>query len=155
MKGFTKNPDRVGTEGKGPSFFIAGIIQGSLPANKIHPQAYRQEIKACLKAKYPQGVIIDPLETHPDSVNYGPAKGKRTFFEHIELASRVDVLVCYLPEASMGTALEMYEARKKCEVVVSITPLSSNWAIRYLSDRVLADIGAFVRFVNRGGITRL
>lgn len=139
----------------GLKFFIAGIIQGSLPAKKIHSQEYRQKIKACLKAKYPEGVIIDPLETHPDSVNYGPVKGKRTFFQHIDIASRVDVLVCYLPEASMGTALEMHEARKKGKAVLSISPLASNWVIRYLSDRVLPDIGAFTRFVKGGGITRL
>ncbi|MEE8449041.1 MAG: hypothetical protein V3S39_05355 [Thermodesulfobacteriota bacterium] len=138
-----------------PSFFVAGIVQGSIAGKEIHSQAYREKIRSILRAQFPNSQLIDPLELHPNSVAYGPTKARRVFLEHIEVASQVDILICYLPEASMGTGMEMYEAHKRGRLVVTITPLSSNWAIRTLSDRVLPDLDAFARFVHSGGLGRL
>lgn len=137
------------------SFFIAGIIQGSIPERRIHPQDYRLGIKQILRSRYPECRIIDPLELHPRSLAYGPAKAQKVFFEHIELASQVDVLVCYLPEASMGTAIEMYQAWLKGTIVLTITPMISNWVVRFFSDRIFPEMASFARFIDRGGLGRL
>lgn len=138
-----------------PSFFIAGIVQGSLVSQGIHSQAYREKIGAILRTEFPNSRIIDPLNLHPDSVNYSPAKARWAFFEFIEVASQADIVICYLPQASMGTGLEMYRAHKRERLVVAITPLSSNWVVRFLSDRVLPDLDQFARFVHSGGLKRL
>ncbi len=96
-----------------PSFFVAGIIQGSLSCKGIHSQAYRERIRAILRARFPNSRITDPLELRPDSVNYRPAKAGRVFIEHIKIVSGVAILVCYLQVSNIDNGAEaMYEPHK-------------------------------------------
>ena len=48
--------------------------------------------------------------------------------------------MAYLPSASMGTALEMYEAAQAGATVLTITPLAANWVVRAYSDEIFADL---------------
>ena len=59
------------------------------------------------------------------------------------MCGKVDVVVAYVPQASMGTAIEMWEAHRNNRIVITISPLSHNWAIRFLSNIVYADMEAF------------
>ncbi|MDR0362280.1 MAG: hypothetical protein LBJ46_06315 [Planctomycetota bacterium] len=132
-------------------FFIAGIIQGSLPAS-VHPQDYRREIKNLLLASFPGCEAFEPVERYPDSLAYDDETAKAAFFDLMDNAGKHDVLIAFLPEASMGTAIELWSAYNAGALVISVTHLERNWAIRYLSDLILPDIRSFERFVAGGGL---
>jgi len=137
-------------------FFIAGIMQGSLAEAAIHDQSYRVVIGAAIKARFVEAEIIDPMELHPDgSLNYGPEEAKRTLLEMADEAARADVLIAYLPEASMGTAVEMWEAHRAGKPILTISPLAENWVIRFLSTRVFLSLEAFESFVAEGELEKL
>lgn len=137
-------------------FFIAGIMQGSLAEAGIHDQSYRAAIGAAIKARFTEAEIIDPIELHPDAgLNYGPEEAKRTLLEMVAEAAQADVLIAYLPEASMGTAVEMWEAHRAGKPVLTISPLSENWVVRFLSTRVFPSLAAFESFVAEGELEKL
>ena len=70
-------------------------------------------------------------------------------------AARADVLIAYLPEASMGTAVEMWEAHRAGKPVLTISPLAENWVVRFLSTRVFPSLVAFESFVAEGELEKL
>lgn len=132
--------------------FIAGIMQGSRNDTEIEEQNYRCEIAQIIRRYVPEAEVLDPLELHPDSVTYDPEQAKCTLLELAALAGRVDVLVAYVPSASMGTAIEMWHAYQGGARVYVISPMVDNWVVRSLSERVFPDMAAFVEFVAGGGL---
>ena len=137
-------------------FFIAGIMQGSLADVGIHDQSYRVAIGEAIRARFAEAEIIDPIELHPEGgLNYGPEEAKRTLLELAEEAARADVLIAYLPEASMGTAVEMWQAYRAGKPILTISPLAENWVVRFLSTRVFPSLGAFESFVAEGELEKL
>jgi hypothetical protein len=132
--------------------FISGIMQGSRMDGKIDSQGYRHEIARILRRHVPEVDVLDPFELHPDSVTYGLEQAKQTLMELIALASRADVLVAYVPSASMGTAIEMWSAYQDSVPVYTICPLADNWVVQSLSKRVFPDIATFAAFVAGGGL---
>lgn len=132
--------------------FIAGIMQGSRADRGICEQDYRQTITAAILARYPQVEIVDPFALHPGSVDYDPADGRRTFFSMAARAAEADLLIAYVPEASMGTAIEMWQAYQAGAPVLTISPLRENWAVKFISSRIFPTIADFIAFVNNGGL---
>ena len=57
--------------------------------------------------------------------------------------TEIDLLIAYVPEASMGTAVEMWEAWKNGAVIISISGMTRNWVVRYLSHRIYPDLESF------------
>ena len=135
-------------------FFIAGIMQGSM-AHGIHGQDYRPRLKRIVTTAFPDAKVFCPFETHPESVGYDEANGRRTFFDLIERAGDSDVLIAYLPSASMGTAVEMWRAYNAGRVVVAISRLTSNWAVKFLAHKVCATLDDFELFVASNGLGKL
>jgi len=135
--------------------FIAGIMQGSRQDRFIEDQAYRQAIAAAVRSYDPAAEIVDPNELHPHAVDYEDKQARATLLELIGVASRADLVVAYAPRASMGTALEMWEAFRARVPVVTISPMDANWVIRFLSGTVLPDLVAFQEWVTGGGLDRL
>ncbi|MDO5580972.1 MAG: hypothetical protein Q4G69_07535 [Planctomycetia bacterium] len=129
--------------------FIAGIMQGSIQEKSIHSQNYRKEIADKLRTKFPDAEIYDPFGNHQNSLNYTDQTGKETFLKHNRMCGTdVDLLIAYIPEASMGTAVEMWEAWKNNAKVISITPMIANWAVRFLSHAVYPDLSSFLKGVD-------
>ncbi|HLG30426.1 MAG TPA: hypothetical protein VI387_09470 [Candidatus Brocadiales bacterium] len=137
------------------SFFIAGIIQGSIADKGIHNQDYRIKLRTLLKKHFPNGHVYCPFDNHPNSLNYGTKKSKSVFFDLMRRASEATVLIAFLPEASMGTAIEMWEAYHKKKVIISISPLKDNWAVKFLSTAVFDDIPAFERAIESGELRKI
>lgn len=133
--------------------FIAGIIQGSYLGRQTYTQDYRERIKSILN-EYLEGrvSIYCPVEHHPSSIDYDDEYGREVFFEHIRLAGISDLLVAYLPEASMGTAIEIYQAYTAGKPVIVISPLKENWVVRFLSTVRFDTIEEFEEFVKSGAI---
>ncbi len=135
--------------------FLAGIIQGSELGVTIHDQGYRRRIRAVLEEAFPDAVVYSPQEEHPNSVMYPDGKGQGVFFDIMARAKRTNLLIAYLPEASMGTAIEMWIAFNAGRKVVAITPMKSNWCVRYLSDHVCRDLADFEHFARCGRLQAL
>jgi len=60
-----------------------------------------------------------------------------------------------VPHASMGTAVEMWQAFRAGIPIVTVSPLSANWIVRHLSAVVLPDLAAFEAWAAGGGLARL
>jgi len=128
-------------------------MQGSREDGGIEGQDYRREVAQIVRRHVPGVEVLDPLELHPDSVGYSPEQAKRTLLELVELAGRVDVLVAYAPSASMGTAIEMWNAYQSGVRIYTISPLVDNWVVHSLSERVFPDMAAFAAFVADRGLS--
>ncbi len=124
-------------------FFLAGIMQGSHLALTLHNQDYRGRLKSLLLEHFPGANVYDPLADHANSVDYDEDQGRSVFFFHNALCRKVDVVIAFVPEASMGTAVEMWEAYQNGRVVIAISPLKHNWAVRFLSHELYANIEDF------------
>ncbi len=135
--------------------FLAGIIQGSLVEATITRQDWREPIKQTLARHLPGATVYCHYSEHPNSITYDLPEIRHTLADGIARAADCDLLIAYVPSASMGTAIEMYEAWRGGATVVTITPLAANWVIRAYSHQIVADMGAFEAFAADGGLARL
>lgn len=135
--------------------FIAGIMQGSRLDSFIDDQDYRRVIAQVVLRRFPAAVIVDPNEIQPDGVAYGDELAKATLLEMAELASMADLVVAYVPQASMGTAIEMWQAYQAGIPLVTVSPMAANWVVKFLSNVVLPDLSAFQSWVTGGGLDKL
>jgi hypothetical protein len=135
--------------------FLAGIIQGSLVEPKIHDQDWREALKNILSRHLPGAGVYCHYSEHPNSITYGLPEIRQTFADGIRRAAECDVLVAFVPSASMGTAIEMHEAARNGAAVLTISPLSANWAIRACSDALFSDVEAFEAFLAAGKLQGL
>jgi hypothetical protein len=135
--------------------FIAGIMQGSHAKAAIHDQDYRARITSTLKTAFPDAEIYDPRANHKKSLDYKESTGREVFFRHNLMCREVDILLAYLPEASMGTAIEMWEAYQHGAAVISISPLKHNWAVKFLSHILYADLAEFEAAATNGSLKEI
>lgn len=132
-------------------FFLAGIMQGSRQDAQLHQQDYRARLTELITTYVPEADVYDPLAGHPESVAYNDEDGRRVFYGHNRLCREVDVVIAFVPEASMGTAIEMWEAHEHGRgAVLTISPLDHNWAVRFCSHAIYLDFGAFEDAVRSG-----
>ena len=64
----------------------------------------------------------------PNRIGYSSGHARDVFCQHIRMCQQFDVLIAYVPKASMGTAIEMW--RHTNAVVITITPLIHNWVVQ-------------------------
>lgn len=135
-------------------FFLAGIMQGSLTDAAVHDQQYRRHIKELLAAHFPGADVYDPFAGHRNSIGYDETTGREVFFRHNEMCRDVDVLLAFVPEASMGTAIEMWEAYRSGAAVIAISPLRHNWAVKFLSHALYDNVEQFEAALENGEVNR-
>ena len=135
--------------------FLAGIMQGSREDDGLHSQDYRGRIKEVFARALPDARVYCPVENHPKSLGYSHRKGRQVFFDHLEMAASCDVLLAFLPEASMGTAIEMWEAHRNGRVVLTVSTMATNWTVKFLSTHILGDLDELESFLTEGGLKRL
>jgi hypothetical protein len=123
--------------------FLAGIMQGSHVVAVMHDQDYRTRLKRLLAAHWPEASVYDPLADHPASFDYSREAARTVFMKHNAMCSEVDLLIAFVPEASMGTAIEMWEAARHGRIVVTISPLDVNWAVQFCSDLLYSSLESF------------
>jgi hypothetical protein len=137
-------------------FFLAGIMQGSQLAAVLHNQDYRGRLRSLLMQRFPDCEVYDPLANHGQSLAYDSDTARSVFYQHNRMCREVDVVIAFVPEASMGTAIEMWEAHEHGRaLVLTISPLEHNWAIKFCSHAVYADLEAFEAAVRQGEIEKL
>lgn len=130
--------------------FIAGIIQGSDKGRGIYDQGYRKKLKSLLTEYLPEVEVYCPFENHPNSIDYDSEKGKRVFFELMERASQADILIAFLPQASLGTAIELWQAHQAKKIIFTISPMTENWVIKFLPDKNFTTLTDFEEFIRSG-----
>jgi hypothetical protein len=135
--------------------FLAGIIQGSKVAAEIHRQDWREPIRRLLERYAPRAEVYCHYSNHPDSITYDLPRIIETFDEGLAHVIDCDVLIAYLPSASMGTAIEMYEAHRSGAAVVAVTPMAANWVVRAYSDRIVPDLAALEGLFASGEMEKL
>jgi len=135
-------------------FFLAGIMQGSLTEATLHAQDYRSHLRQVIEAHFPEADVYDPLADHTDSIEYDEATGRDVFFHHNRMCRDVDVLIAFVPEASMGTAIEMWEAYQHGAAVFAISPMVHNWAVKFLSHEIYGSLEACEAAVADGTMRR-
>jgi hypothetical protein len=135
-------------------FFLAGIMQGSHLGMVLHNQDYRGRLKQLLLAHFPGCEVYDPLADHGNSLEYNDDHGREVFMFHNQLCTQVDVLLAFVPEASMGTAIEMWQAHQHGRTVITISPLSHNWAVKFLSHELYSDVIEFEKALETGRLAR-
>jgi len=135
-------------------FFLAGIMQGSHTEALLHSQDYRRRITQLIHAHFPNADVYDPRANHSKSLGYDDTTGQSVFFRHNRMCREIDVLLAFVPEASMGTAIEMWEAHQHGATVITISPLEHNWAVKFLSHALYADMPNFEAALQNGEIQR-
>ena len=129
------------------NIFLAGIIQGSIAEEKIHPQGWREPIQAAIAKHIPNADVYCHFTAHPNSMTYDMPEIRKTFDDGVERARSADMLIAWLPSASMGTAIEIFEAYQAGAVVLSVTPMAANWVIRLYSDKIFPDVETLNKFL--------
>ena len=132
--------------------FIAGVMQGSRTDDRVSDQDYRQFITRVLREHVNPVDVIDPWALHPESEGYDNEQARATFIRMSELAGQADLLVAYAPEATMGTAIEIWEAHRAGATVLTISPMLDNWVVKLLSSRVFPSLETFEAYVADGGL---
>jgi hypothetical protein len=123
--------------------FIGGVMQASIPGKGIMDQGYREAIGSAIRARWPEIEVVDPFSIHPNSVDYDDGAARETLFAMVDLAAHSDLVIAYVPVASMGTAMEMFAAYQHGVPVITISPLATNWVVIALSRCVYRDLDSF------------
>ena len=151
---------------RGASYFLSGVMGGSGSGSSsalgitMEPQDYRAEITAAIRAADATAVVIDPLVMGAERAASLRRRGsgaeapsaadpwaersnvKRMFADAVAAAADADVVVSYLPVASMGSAVELHEAHKASRTIICIVSpkMSTNWVVRSYANVTVASI---------------
>ena len=151
----------------GSSYFLSGVMQGSKAngdgVEGTVNQDYRQLLKDAILAADPSATIIEPWdlvgaevakmypEGTPQSEMFKDDAHVRQAFEVcVAAAAAATVVVSYLPEASMGSAVEIFKAKVAGRKIIVVAPgsMAQNWVVRSYSDHTFDSIdslGAWLR----------
>lgn len=135
--------------------FLAGIIQGSLVEEDIHKQDWRDPIRELIDKYIPNAEIYCHFSQHPNSIEYSGDKIRETFDQGVQACIDADLVIAYLPSASMGTAIEIYEAYRNKTTVLTISKMFANWVVKLYSHAVVADFAELEEFLKAGKLEKL
>ena len=141
------------------SYFLSGVMQGAKAdgdgvAGTIN-QDYRANIKEAILSADAAATIIEPWDivgslceqlypagTAQSDMFRDDAHVRKAFGTVVDAAAAADVIVSYLPEASMGSAVELHAARAAGRRVLAIAPgsMAGNWVVRSYADHVFETI---------------
>lgn len=128
--------------------FVAGVMQGSrADDNDIHPQDYRGRIMELVAEHVPGAEFVEPHAENPDRLAWDRERKAELFLRNVAEAGRSDLLIAWLPEASMGTAVEMYEAYRAGVPILAVSALASNWTVFSLASHCLPSLDALRDFL--------
>ncbi|HID51655.1 MAG TPA: MoaD/ThiS family protein [Anaerolineae bacterium] len=147
-------PPTAGGDEADMHIFIAGIMQATRMDDQIESQNYRVQITEALQKQLPQVQITDPWALNPGSVNYDEERARHTFITNTIRAGDADLLIAYLPQPSMGTAMEMWEAFKGGAYIIAITPYKHHWSVRFTAQEIWPDLESFIGLLENGRFTQ-
>lgn len=130
--------------------FIAGVMQGNKKGGKIHNQDYRKGIIKVLTQHKLDLELVSPDVANSRSPRLTKKQASEIFFKTNSTIAKVNLMIAYVPEASMGTAIEMWEAWKNKVPIITISPLKDNWVVKILSSKVYSTVADFAKGVEAG-----
>lgn len=141
---------------RGARYFLSGVMQGrkadGAGVEGTVSQDYRQVMKDAILAADATAIVVEPwdlvgalcAELYPEGTAQGnmfrdDAHVQRAFGICVDAAAAADVVVSYLPEASMGSAVEIHAAKLAGKTIIAVAPgsMAANWVVRSYSDRVV------------------
>lgn len=125
-------------------------MQASRRDHLIESQDYRRRMTENLQQHIENVKILDPFALHPNSVTYNDEQAEQTFIGNTRRAAEVDVLIAYLPVASLGTAMEMWQAYEAGATIITVSELTHNWAIKFTSHEIYPSLEALFEAVENG-----
>lgn len=138
-------------------YFISGVMQGSSTGETtkktLNDQNYREIIKSILQKYDENCYIYDPYDKPKEYLEekehlFNDSKFVTELFEEIlSNLNECDVIVCYLPQASMGSSIELWEAYKSKKKIYVITQMSQNWVTRICATKIFESIEEFEKFM--------
>ncbi|KAK2943295.1 hypothetical protein BLNAU_21772 [Blattamonas nauphoetae] len=127
-------------------YFLAGVMQTTLLEGVVS-QDYRNVLRDFIKSVEPDADVYDPWLAHPDPASLEDNEEIRQVFEmNVQEAEKSDVVIAFIPTASMGTAIEIEHAWRAGKTVWTISPLVKNWVVRLYSHKLFPSIEAFKTF---------
>jgi len=130
------------------SIFIAGVMQGTKKGHGIRSQDYRKILTQGLQKIHANVQIVDPDVDHPNRLSYSFDEAKSMFMHYTEVAGKVDILIAYIPEASMGSAVEMWSAYAQGVPILTVSPMEKNWVVKLLSRKVFKSIEELLAYAS-------
>jgi hypothetical protein len=127
-------------------------MKGGIINEGLSDQSYRHKLHSLIKNIYPNAEIIGHNELYPEGVERFE---QEAFFELIKQASECDVIIAFLPMASMGTAIEIWEAYKKQKIILTVSPLNRNWSVKFLSSHIFSNMQSLESFLQKGYLNEL
>ena len=82
-------------------------------------------------------------------------KIRHIFETNVNRAVDSDIVIAFIPSASMGTAVEIHEAWQAKKIVYTISPLARNWVIRLYSTKIFSTMTEFKEFFKQHHSTTL
>ena len=153
---------------RGATYFLSGVMGGSGAGGSkelgiaMEEQDYRGRIRHAVLAADSTATIVDPLEMGkeraaqlyphgtPEREMWADDRELRDMFRDVvAAAAAADVVVSYLPTASMGSAVELHAAHAAGRVVLCVAPgsMRGNWVVRSYSERVFDDIEQLAEYL--------
>ena len=118
---------------------------------RFHP-CYSEFILQC----DPTAEVRDPYDICDTPEQLQDNDKIRFIFEtNVQRAVESDIVVAFIPSASMGTAVEIHEAWQAKKIVYTISPLARNWVIRLYSTKVFSTMDEFKEFFKQHHSTAL
>ncbi len=155
------------------TFFLSGVMGGSGKGTttaaggiRMESQDYRARVRSAVLKAFPQACIVDPLalgkaraeqlfpEGTPADQRWARDSDVRDMFESVVAeAAAAHVVVCYLPSASMGSAVEIAAAHAAGKRIYVVAPgvMRQNWVVRAYADAIfetVAELGTFLMQVS-------
>lgn len=143
----------------GSSYFLSGVMQGKKAdgdgVEGTVNQDYRAEMNSAIKACDASATVVEPwdlvgelckevyAEGTPQSEYFkDDAHVRKAFGIVVEAAAAADVVISYLPEASMGSAVEIHAARQNNRTILAVAPgsMAGNWVVRSYADHTFSSI---------------
>lgn len=128
------------------------------------PQDYRRLMKDAIIAADSSATIIEPWDIVGTIAQELYAKDipqaemfqddlhvRKAFTACIDASASAECVVSYLPEASMGSAVELYVAFQRGRRIFVIAPgtMAANWTVRSFAERVFTSIDEFGTFLSQ------
>lgn len=136
-------------------FFLAGTMQGGRTDSGMIEQDYRRQIERTLRDTFPDIQVHDPLHDYVGVDSRDLAANRAIFERNNQICAESDAIIAFLPQTSMGTAIELWEAYRAKKVVVVISPLRENWVLQFLATHRYETLAAFETAVRSGELHRL
>ena len=152
---------------RGSSYFLSGVMQGAKAdgdgVEGTVNQDYRGQLKAAILSADSSASIIEPWDLVGAFVKETYAEGTpqsdmfrddahvaQAFGICVDAAAKADVVISYLPEASMGSAVELHAAHQAGRKILVVAPgsMAGNWVVRSYSNQTfqsIADAGEFLK----------